>query len=120
MDSDAVRALVFRYFNSWQEPADWEAFRGTLADDVVFDPGGGNSMQGADTLVRALAATESPWKDVMLLASMFMDDEAALFYEGTEKSSGIKTRVAEHLTISGGKISKVVAAIAPAAPIFEE
>lgn len=99
-----------RYFQSWQEPADWEEFRSCLGDDVVFDPGGA-SIQGADQLTEMLRASESPWREVELLASLFGDDSAALFYEGTERSSGIRHRVAEYLDIEQGRIQRALVTI---------
>ncbi len=112
MSTDNVQNLVMAYFQSWQEPADWSAFRGALADDVVFDAGS-VVMTGADQLTSALQATESPWQDVTLLASMYAERDAVLFYEGVDKASGVRTRVAEHLALRDGKIEKVIAAIVP-------
>ena len=113
MNAVDVHALVMRYFNAWQEPTDWDAFRACLHDEVVFDPGGGHMIRGADALMDMLAATESPWRDVELLASTYSDGDAALFYEGTDRRSGVRTRVGEHVTVTEGGISRVVAVILP-------
>jgi hypothetical protein len=40
MTTDSVQDLVLGYWTSWQEPADWDAFRECLDDHVSFDPGG--------------------------------------------------------------------------------
>ena len=106
-----TKELVLRYFESWQEPADWKAFAESLAPDVVFDPGGGVEIRGRDALSSMLESTESPWRDVTLLESIFASDSAALFYEGTERRTGIRHRVGEHVAVGPEGITKVVAVI---------
>lgn len=110
--SDSTERLVLKYFHSWQEPPDYEALRETLASDVEFDAGG-QVLKGADRLTAMVRETESPWEQVTLLASIFEDEAAALFYEGVDSRSKIKTRVAEHLAIRNGRIGRILAAICP-------
>jgi hypothetical protein len=111
MTTDSVQDLVLGYWTSWQEPADWDAFRECLDDHVSFDPGG-RIITGADALVAMLRATASPWQDVSMLSQMYSVGEVAIVYEGTDRKTGVRTRVAEHIEVRGAKISKVVATIA--------
>lgn len=113
--TERTQDVVLRYWRSWQDPSDFTAFRSCLADEVVFDSGT-QTLSGADALTVAVETTESPWKSVKMLASMFGEDEAAILYEGVDKRSGIKTRVAEHLTVRGDRITRIIAAIAPVVP----
>ncbi len=116
MDSpERTKELVLRYWRSWQDPSDFAAFRSCLADEVVFDSGT-HTLSGADVLTAAVETTESPWKSVKMLASMFGAEEAAILYEGVDKRSGIKTRVAEQLTVRDGLITRIITAIAPVVP----
>ena len=110
---EQIEAIVMRYFHAWQEPADWSAYRDCLAPDVVFDPGGGVEIRGPDELTSMLESTESPWKDVTLLASAFSDDSGALFYEGTERKTGVRFRVGEHVVVGTEGIEHIVAVIHP-------
>jgi hypothetical protein len=110
-----TRELVLKYFHSWRDPVDSRAFRSCLSDDVLFDNGQA-SVSGADELTRRVGATASPWKDVVLLASTFEDSQAALFYEGTERGSGKRVRVAEHVAVENGRIKEIRAAVSPADP----
>ena len=108
--SQKSKILVLKYFHSWQEPADYDEFRSCIADNVVFDSNMAK-IEGGDVLTEFVRSNESPWEDVNLLGSVFLDSKAALFYEGTVKESGVKTRVAEYLEISEGKIIKISAVI---------
>lgn len=108
-----TRELVLKYFHSWREPVDSQAFRSCLSDDVVFDNGQA-SVSGADELTRRVGSTASAWKDVVLLASTFEESQAALFYEGTDRGSGKRVRVAEHVAVENGRIKQIRAAISPA------
>ncbi len=113
--SERTEALVLKYWRSWQEPADFRALRTCLADDVVFDTGT-QTLSGAEQFTEAVETTESPWKAVTMLASIFDAEQAAIFYEGTDKLTGVKTRVAEHLTVRGDHIAKITALICPLVP----
>ena len=104
--------LILRYFHSWQEPADYDEFRSCISDNLIFDSNMAK-IEGGDVLTEFVRSNESPWEDVKLLGSLFLDSKAALFYEGTAKISGVKTRVAEYLEISDGKINKISAVISP-------
>ncbi len=107
---ETTRAVILRYFNAWQEPADLEDMRACLDDAVVSDLGF-TQVQGADKLVAMIEGTGTPWKDVTLLESMFTDRAGALFYEGVSVNDGTKTRVGEHVTVENGKITRITASI---------
>ena len=98
------------YFESWHEPSDFELMRTFLADDAFFDAGF-FSIRGADKFVEMLKATESPWKDITLLGSIFTDHSASLMYSGTDKNTGISYRVGEYIELANSKIIKVESAI---------
>lgn len=110
--TEKSKDLVLRYFNSWREPADYEEFRSCISDNLIFDSNLAK-IEGGDVLTEFVRSNESPWEDVKLLGSLFLDSKAALFYEGTAKNSGVKTRVAEYIEISKGKIIKISALISP-------
>lgn len=110
--TDETKKLILKYFHSWQEPLDINEFRRCLDDNVVFDAGN-MKIEGGDKLVEMIKSTESPWKDVTLLESMFQENQGTIFYEGIDKKTGSKTRVAEHITIANGRIAKIIAAICP-------
>lgn len=67
---DKTKNLVLKYFHSWQEPPNFANLRSCLSDEVIFDSGG-STIVGGDKLRQVIEATESPWKEVKLLASMF-------------------------------------------------
>ncbi len=113
--TERTQDIVLRYWRSWQDPSDFTAFRSCLADEVVFDSGT-HTLSGADNLTAAVETTESPWKSVKMLASMFGAEEASILYEGVDKRSGIRTRVAEHLTVRDDRITRIIAAVAPVVP----
>ena len=108
--SQETEQIVLSYFKSWHEPADFAAMRVLLADNAHFDAGF-FSIHGADKFVEMLEATESPWKDVELLGSIFTADKASLMYKGTDKNTGISYRVGEYIELAQGKITKVESAI---------
>ncbi len=110
-----TKQVVLKYFHSWQEPADFDGMKSCLADDVVFDAGI-LKIIGAENLCNEVKKTAPPWKDVELLKSLFLESQAVLFYEGTDKNSGIKTRVAEFLELKGGKISAATVVFVPLNP----
>ena len=110
--TEKLKVLVLRYFHSWQEPADYKEFRSCISDDLIFDSNL-TKIKGGDVLTEFVRNNESPWEDAKLLGSLFLDSKAALFYEGTAKNNGIKTRVAEYIEISAGKIIKISAVISP-------
>ncbi len=113
--TERTKDLVLKYWRSWQDPSDFSTFRSCLADEVVFDSGT-HTLSGADELTAAIETAESPWKSVKMLASLFGPEEASILYEGVDKRSGIKTRVAEHLTVRSDRITRIIAAIAPVVP----
>jgi len=84
--TEKSKDLVLRYFNSWQEPADYEEFRSCISDNLIFDSNLAKIEDG-DVLTEFVRSNESPWEDVKLLGSLFLDSKAALFYEGTAKKA---------------------------------
>lgn len=112
MTEGAVRELVLTYFQSWQTPSDWTLLRSCLADDVGFDSGQG-ALVGADSLLAMMQDAATPWEKVLLIGSVFHENNAALMYDGTAKETGAKFRVAEHIEVKDGEISKITAAICP-------
>ncbi len=103
-----TKDLVLNYFNSWQEPADFDEMKSYLADDVTFDGGDMMKITGSEALKQVISANPDPWSKVTLLRSYFGDDEAILFYQG-KTSQGNTARVAEYMTLTAGKISSIVA-----------
>ncbi len=100
--------LVLKYFNSWQQPSDFDEMRACVSDDVTFNGGEMMKVTGGDALKQMVSANPDPWTDVILLKSYFGDNQAVLFYEG-RNSHNKTTRVAEYLTITNGRISDIVA-----------
>ncbi len=98
MDSNTTEALIMKYWRSWQDH-DWTTMRSCLADEIVF---GGHSMP-ADQLV-TLSENGTPWRDVQMISSLFMNDRGAILYEGTETTGGKVIRVAEFIQVQDGKI----------------
>jgi hypothetical protein len=110
--ADETQKLILKYFYSWQEPLNINEFRECLDENVLFDAGN-MKMEGSDKLADMIKSTESPWKDVTLLESMVQENQGIIFYEGIDKKTGSKMRVAEHITIANGRIAKIIAAICP-------
>ena len=106
-DEEQSRQLVLRYFNSWQQPANFDEMRSYLADNLIFDAGF-HHLEGGDAFAEFCKNAGSPWEDVDLLATIFKDNEATLFYEGVNVETRVKTRVAEHITVKQGKIAKII------------
>lgn len=115
MSEASTREIVLKYFHAWQAPSDWEAFRSCLAENVVFNSGGGD-LVGADALLSMIRDAATPWKEVKLVSSLFQDGEVALMYDGVAEDTGAKFRVAEHIQVQDGKISNIAAAICPLTP----
>lgn len=110
-----TKDVVISYFESWHEPADFKKMRTYLADDAYFDAGF-FSIQGADEFVQMLEATESPWKDIVVLGTIFTETHASLMYKGTDKNTGVSYRVGEYIELTDGKITLVESAISVIPP----
>ena len=99
--------LVLTYWRSWQgsEP-DWDTMRACLADEIDVEQG---TMTG-DQLTE-MASNGTPWRDVQLIDSLFAGDRGAILYEGTNTETEVAIRIAEFLTVTDGKITRMRAAI---------
>eukprot|EP00803_Ostreobium_quekettii_P002080 evm.model.scf_1192EXC.4 EVM.evm.TU.scf_1192EXC.4 scf_1192EXC:26918-27523(+) len=104
--TESTRELVLKYFHSWQRPADFDEMAACFSDDAEIDLGAA-TLRGGAAFRRAVGGGESPWLAISLLDTVFSDGEAALVYEGVEEASGVKLRVAELLTVEGGKIVRM-------------
>ena len=107
--TEATRDLVLKYFHSWQKPPNFDEMAECFSDDAEIDLGV-TTLRGGKAFKDAVGRGESTWLGVKLLESVFSENEAALFYEGMEEASGVRHRVAEHLTVEGGKIARMRAA----------
>jgi len=94
--------LVLKFWNSWQQPADWEEMRSCLADNYQFDAGMFHCKNAEEAV--GIAQMGNPWKEVKLLDIVCTEDQAAIIYQGTDTVSGAKFRVSEFLKIAQGKI----------------
>ena len=108
--TDATRELVMKYFHSWQKPPNFDEMADCFSADAEIDLGV-TTLRGGKAFKDAVGRGESTWLGVKLLESVFSGNEAALFYEGMEEATGVRHRVAEHLTVEGGKIARMRAAI---------
>lgn len=97
-DTQTSKAVILAYWKSWQTK-DWAALRASLADSLDF---GGRVMK-ADDFVQS-CQQGNPWKDVELIDSLFTPEGGALMYEGTDASSGKRTRVGELVRVRDGKV----------------
>lgn len=107
---ETTRAVILRYFNAWQEPADLDDMRACLDDAVISDLGF-TQINGAEQRVGMIGQTGTPWKKVTLLESIFSDNAGALVYEGVAVVDEKKTRVGEHVTVKNGRITGITASI---------
>jgi len=109
-----TKSLVIQYFQSWQEPADFELLAECVSEDVHFDAGFFNS-QGRDAFVGFCAQNPTPWRDVHLLHAVYNDNQAAILYSGINTATGKRMQVSEHLTLESGKICDIKTTIAEVA-----
>jgi ketosteroid isomerase-like protein len=100
-----TEALVMRYFRAWQH-GDLESLRSCLADEIRFDWGAA-VYTDPDEFVAA-SAQGIVWADVVMLGSVFTERHAAIVYEATNLTDGVRVRTAEYLTVSGNVISEAV------------
>ncbi|MCG8308031.1 MAG: nuclear transport factor 2 family protein [Cytophagales bacterium] len=98
--------LVLKYFNSWQEPADFREMESCLSEDLVIESGF-FAFRNRNDFVSFLRHNPAPWKDVKLIASVFDPEHSAIVYEGVNTADHKKMRVAELIKISGGKIIEI-------------
>ncbi len=95
--------LILKFWNSWQQPADWNEMRSCLADDYQFDAGMFKCSNGDEAV--AIAQMGNPWKEVELLDMICKEDHAAIIYQGIDINSGAQFRVSEFLKIKDRKIT---------------
>jgi len=107
---EITKSVILRYFQSWQEPADYSEFRACLDNNMIFDCNLGIAV-GADVFTELSSKREKPWKDVQLLASVYDENCGSIIYNGTDVDSGKITRISEHLYIKNGYIKKITAVI---------
>lgn len=108
--------VIRAYWQSWQEPADFDAMESFLADDVVFDAGFGR-LAGSTAFRAMVEENPEPWLDVRLVDAAFWEDGGTIVYEGTGSSSGIRNRIAELLRVDGDRITSVTAVFGQLPPV---
>ncbi len=106
-----TKEITLRYFNAWQEPADFNELSVYLADSFKIDAGV-FEFDNKKEFIKFLKANHTPWKDVKLLASIFSAYNAAILYEGVNTVTGKKMRVSEHIRFADNKIVKINTVIA--------
>ena len=108
----SIKSVVLKYFNSWQEPADFDEMQNCLDDNVVIDMGS-HTIEGSKNFIDFLKRGESQWEKVVLLGSCYTNEGASLFYDGVDVNTKIRTRVAEYLIVRNDRIVKIIANICP-------
>lgn len=98
--------ITLKYFNSWQEPADFEELSSCLADNFRIDAGF-FKFNGKEEFIQFLKSNHSPWKDVKLLSSIFSENNAAILYEGINVDTNKKMRVSEHIHFITNYIAEI-------------
>ncbi len=114
VDSMSTKELILKYWQSWQQPADFDEMERCLADEVTLDFAG-MPMEGAKAVRQMVEASPDPWTDVKLIDAVYTTDGGALIYEGTSSKSGARVRVAEVLHVEGDRIVRGSTVIAPMA-----
>lgn len=109
--ADRIEELVRAYWESWQEPADFDAMEAHLAEDVRFDAGMG-AIVGAANVRAMVEQNPEPWNDVTLVDSAFWADGASIVYEGVGSTTQVRHRIAELLRVDGDRITSVTATFA--------
>ena len=100
--------IVLTYFQAWQNK-EWEIMRSCLSKDFKIDAGQ-IQFKSVDTFIEFCKNGPS-WSQIKLLDALFLDNKAALLYEGVTPA-GEKIRVGEFLEIENNKISQSKVAIA--------
>ena len=106
--------LVLKYFQSWQEPANFEEMKESLASNMKINSGF-FAFQDRSTFMSFIQQNSTPWNNITLISSFFSENFAAILYEGVNAETNQKMRVSEHLTISKGKIKTIETVIAQVA-----
>jgi hypothetical protein len=101
--SEATETVVMKYWKSWQDDPDWEGMRSCFSDQIVYDTDG-IRLEGADESIRIMQQNPDPWKDVIMLKSIFSNDTAVLVYEGTSIKDEKRLRVCEFIDLKDGLI----------------
>ncbi len=97
-DAKTTEDVIMAYWTSWQDD-DWDRMRASLADRLSF---GGHPME-REAFVQ-MCRQGNPWDDVKLIDSMFTDAGGALLYEGTDRKTGTRIRIAEIVRVEGGRV----------------
>jgi len=101
-----TKSIVEKYFNSWQEPANFEETAACLHDNIKADLGFFKTNNKAE-FIGMMSHNPVPWKDVNLVFSKYEDNFACIIYEGINTQTKAKMRVAEALEIREGEIIAV-------------
>ncbi|MCG8423747.1 MAG: antibiotic biosynthesis monooxygenase [Proteobacteria bacterium] len=112
--AEATKELVLKYFNSWQNH-DWETMRACLADELDFEGPQGPATMSADQFAE-MCSKGSPWRDVELIDSLFLDGQASLLYRAIDTKNDTPVRVGEFVTVRDGKVAKMRAAFSFGTP----
>lgn len=107
----STEQLIGKYFNSWQEPADFDELASCLSSDFSIDAEF-FTFSDRESFVQFLRANPTPWKDVTMISSIFAGDDASILYSGTNTATGQKMRVAEHIKCHDHKIIEIQTVIA--------
>jgi hypothetical protein len=107
---EKTKEIVMTYFLTWQNK-EWDKMRSCLSRDFKID-GGQIQFNSVDSFVEFCKNGPS-WSHVVLLDSLFLENKAALLYEGITPV-GEKIRVGEFLQLVNNKIihSKVAISLA--------
>lgn len=105
------KEITLKYFNSWQEPADFEELSSYLAEEFSIDAGI-FTFNSKKEFVQFLKSNPTPWKEVKLLSSVFSEKNTSILYEGVNTANNKKMRVAEHIQFTAdGVISEIMTVI---------
>ena len=105
------KEIALRYFNSWQEPINFQELADCLSDDFKINSGF-FAFNDKDNFVQFIASNLVPWENVQMLSSFFGKNFAAILYEGINTANNKKMRISEHILIKNGKIREVHTVIA--------
>lgn len=101
-----TQQLVIKYFQSWQEPSNFEEMEECLSPDMKINSGF-FAFEDRNTFMSFLEQNSTPWREIELKSTFFSDNFATILYEGINSETNQKMRVSEHLTIEHGKISSI-------------
>lgn len=100
------KKTTLKYFNSWQEPADFDELSSCLAEDFRIDAGF-FAFNGKKEFIEFLKSNPTPWKEVKLLSSIFSENASAILYEGINTANNKKMLVSEHIQFTDKKIVEI-------------